>query len=269
MQHLARLMRLPDAEIDLALAALLIAQEEYPELDVRTWLDQLDAMATEVKKRLRPDIAPAEAAGVLSGWLAGEQGFRGNQDEYYDPRNSFLNDVLERRTGIPISLSVVYVAVGRRAGLDVAGVGFPAHFLARCEGILLDPFGGGRILTDDDCRALLARASGSSVPFQARFLEATPAKQIVTRMLTNLKHIYVNARYYRKAIGVIDRLLAVDTKAYRELRDRGIIHAELKQYGQARADLEACLERCTQPEEVFAVRKALKNIEDVMTLMDS
>src|SRR5690348_8717426 len=154
-ERFARLMQEPEERLDLGLAALLIAQEEYPDLDVDRWLRELDELGRQARDRVQPGMPAAEAVQALGGLLGGELGFRGNEDEYYDPRNSFLNDVLERRTGIPISLAAVYIEVGRRAGADVRGVGFPAHFLARCEDVIFDPFNGGRIVTEDDCRELL------------------------------------------------------------------------------------------------------------------
>jgi regulator of sirC expression with transglutaminase-like and TPR domain len=200
--------------------------------------------------------------------LAWDHGFHGNQADYYDPRNSFLNDVLERRTGIPITLATVYVEVGRRAGFAVRGVGFPAHFLARYEDVLFDPFNEGRILSEHDCRRLLAEASRGKMLLEPKFLEPAPTKQIVARMLNNLKHIYLRAHYYRKAIGVMDRLVAVDPSNYAELRDRGAVHAELRQYAQAQADLNAYLKHCGEHEDAAAVRQALRTIDSVMTLMD-
>jgi len=267
-EQFARLMRGPDEELDLGLAALLIAQEEYPDLDTGRYLSQLDELGQQARQRLDPGMPAREAVEALGQLLAGEHGFHGNQDDYYDPRNSFLNDVLERRAGIPITLSAVYIEVGRRAGLAVQGVGFPAHFLAECQAVIFDPFNGGRVLSPDDCRALLAEMTGSLMPFQRRFLEPTPTKQIVARMLNNLKHIYLNARYYRKAIGIMDRLLMVDPMGYNELRDRGAVYAELKQYAQAKADLEAYLKQPRQPNDALAVRQALRNIDNVITLMD-
>ena len=267
-QLFAELMSQPDGDIDLGLAALLIAEEEYPELDRDRYLTQLDELGAALRSRLSADAAPGESVEALSQLLAWDHGFHGNQDDYYDPRNSFLNDVLDRRTGIPISLAVVYIQVGRRAGLELSGVGFPGHFLARLDDVIFDPFNDGRILSEDDCRSVLARVAGESTKFHKRYLEPLPTKHILARMLNNLKHIYLNARYYRKAIGIMDRLLMIDPSNYAELRDRGAVHAELKQYAQAKTDLEAYLKRCNQREEVFAVRQALQNIEDVMTLMD-
>lgn len=267
-QLFADLMARPDGEVDLALAALLIAEEEYPELDRAHYLGQLDELGAQARMVVDPALPPREVVQSLTQFIAWDHGFHGNQQDYYDARNSFLNEVLERRTGIPITLTAVYMEVGRRAGIDVRGVGFPGHFLARYGDVVFDPFHEGRILSEDDCRRLLAESAGSSMPFSPALLEPAPTKQIVARMLNNLKQIYLKARYYRKAIGVMDRLLAVNPAGYGELRDRGAVYAELRQYGQARADLSEFLKHCLDPEDAAAVREALRRIDRVMTMMD-
>lgn len=268
LQRFTELMQLPDGEIDLGLAALLIAQEEYPELDVDRYLAQLDELGHQARALLSPAMTEREQVQMLAQLLVWDHGFHGNEEDYYNPLNSFLNDVLERRTGIPITLTVVFIEVGRRAGVDVRGVGFPAHFLARLGDVVFDPFHDARILSEDDCRQLLARLSNSGMPFDARYLAPTPARQIVLRMLNNLKHIYLNARYYRKAIGVMNRLLLANPNAVDELRDRGAVYGELKQYAQAKADLEAYLTHVTNAEEAATVRQAIDNIDGIMALMD-
>src|SRR6266567_7280538 len=263
-----------DAAIDLAQAALLIAKEEYPDLNIAYYMEKLDYLAQQVRGVLGLSDAgtshqpPQEQVlEAMNRVLFDQEHFHGNTKDYYDPRNSFLNDVLERRTGIPITLAAVYIEIGRRADLEVRGVGFPAHFLARLGEIIFDPFNQGVILSEDDCRARLAEVTSSSMTFQPHYLEPAPTKQIVARMLNNLKHIYLTAHYYRKAIGIMDRLLVVDPKAYAELRDRGAVYAELKQYAQAKADLEVYLQHCGERDRA-AVRQALQNIDAVMTLMD-
>jgi regulator of sirC expression with transglutaminase-like and TPR domain len=265
-ERFAALICLPDEDIDLGLGALLIAGEEYPDLDHEPYLRQLDEMGGQAAARLSPDMSAKEQVEALAQLLAVEHGFRGNEDDYYDPRNSFLNDVLERRTGIPITLATVYIEVGQRAGLDVAGVGFPTHFLARLGDVVFDPFREGRIVGEDDCRQLLAEASDGQLTFEPAYLEPTPTKQMLVRMLNNLKAIYLRSRYYRKALGIMDRLLLAEPKNYRELRDRGAVWAELKQFGQAKADLEEYLQH--SKEDAAAVRQAIRNMDNLMMLMD-
>jgi regulator of sirC expression with transglutaminase-like and TPR domain len=262
------LAQTPDSQLDLALGALLIAEEEYPELDRGRYLARLDELGAEARTRRASAGNAAERVQLLAQLLAWDHGFHGNRDDYSDPRNSFLNDVLDRRTGIPITLSVLYIEVGRRAGIDVQGVGFPAHFLARHEDVIFDPFSEGRMLSIDDCRELLQRTAKGRIAFRPEMLEPTPPRAILVRMLNNLKHIYVRARYYRKAIGIIDRLLMLQPDAYEELRDRGAIRAELKQFALARADLAAYVERCTQPERALEAKQAISNIDRLTALID-
>ena len=181
-----RIAALPDSRIDLAEAALWIAAEEYPGLDVGTYLARLADLADAADARLRGARGAFERVERLNEFLYREVGFAGNRDDYYDARNSFLNEVLERRTGIPITLAIVYVWIARRIGVPAHGVGFPGHFLVRCDGpdeILIDPFTGA-IVTRDDCDSRLRAAAGAEVPFDPRLLEPTPARQILARQMS-------------------------------------------------------------------------------------
>src|SRR5207247_8146622 len=161
------LIERPHGEFRLAEGALLIAQEEYLSLDVPAYLRRLDAMAEVVSSRLGLEIDPQRIVAQLNVYLFDEQGFRGNQEQYYDTRNSFLNDVLERKTGIPITLSVVYIELARQVGLPIVGVGMPGHFLVRYSAqptvFWIDPFHHGQILTQEDCQQLLARMYGQAL----------------------------------------------------------------------------------------------------------
>src|SRR2546427_446860 len=215
------LLRRPDGQIDLGRAALAIARIEYPDLQAEPWLARLD------------DLAERSGAGALKGrrafdrlraFLFEEEGFRGNGEEYYDPRNTFLNDVLTRRLGIPITLSVVTMEVGRRVGLAIEGVGLPAHFVvtAPVDGgdVVVDPFGGGREINRREAEAIVARAVGRPVKLtEAHFAKATRT-EIVTRMLNNLKGIYAHRRQWEKALAVIDRLLVIEEGDADLLRER-------------------------------------------------
>src|SRR5262245_48603885 len=168
----AALLSLPDAAIDLGHASLLIAREEYPDLDVGRYLTRLDDMAAQIRERMSGREGVTSQIAHLNRLLFEEMGFRGNLEEYEDPRNSFLNDVLDRRVGIPISLSTIYLEIGRRIGCPLAGVSFPGHFLVRTlmrdglQDVLIDPFNRGRILTEADCRDLLLQKYGGQVPFR-------------------------------------------------------------------------------------------------------
>jgi regulator of sirC expression with transglutaminase-like and TPR domain len=176
----------------------------------------------------------------LNDYLFRELGFVGNEDRYEDPRNSFLNEVLDRRTGIPITLALVYIEVARRAGVAVSGVNFPGHFLLRTHDLIIDPFRGGRLLTEDSCRDLLRRHAGDA-EWDTHLLRRATKAQILVRMLLNLKRLYVRMHSYPQARDVTDLLLAIDPAALNELRDRGLIAYHLNDFSAALRDLQAFL----------------------------
>lgn len=250
--ELERAMNAPREE--LAPAAFAIARVEYPSLNPAPYLAQLDRMGAQAAERLaRRGIAGPEAAvRAFNEYLYDEQGFGGNRDNYDDPRNSFLNEVLERRTGIPISLAVVYLEVARRAGLRVQGVNFPGHFLLRGpadphlagaagEVVIIDPFHGGALLSEGDCRELLRQHVGEEAAFDRSLLEPANRHEIVVRMLVNLKRLYVHIRSFPQARFISDLLLAIDPSAISELRDRGLLAFHLEDFSAALRDLEAYL----------------------------
>jgi len=237
----------PDSAVDLARASLLIACEEYPDLDVGGYLDKLDRMGKSVRAHVGRGASPAAALAALNEYLFEEEGFRGNTDQYYDPRNSFLNEVLDRRVGIPITLSTVYMEVARRAGLQVEGVGLPGHFIVKlvaAEGEwLIDPFHEGALLSQEDCQQRLDRIFGGRVRMDSRLVVTCGPKQILARMLRNLKVIYGKQEDWPRALRVLELLLRLDPESAEDLRDRGIAYASLDCYGLAVRDLEAYLAR--------------------------
>ena len=233
----------PDDQVDLAQAALLMACEEYPDLDVPRYLRRVDGLARAVVERLDDDRGPLSAVRALNGLLFDEEGFRGNLEDYYDPRNSFLNDVLDRRTGIPITLSTLYIEVGRRAGLPVEGVGLPGHFVVRVSGTLVDPFHGGAVLSEQDCQKRLDRIYGGRLRLDETMLAACERKAILARTLLNLKAIYTKAGDFIRALNAVELLLRVDPGALEEMRDRGMLHAALDCYALAAGELEEYLEK--------------------------
>ena len=251
-----RLVEGPDASVDLAEASLLIASGEYPDLDVSRYLARLDEMGRAVRDRL----ARGAGGGIesLNAYLFGEVGFRGNVEDYYDPRNSFLNDVMDRHVGIPITLSTVYIEVARRAGLVVSGVGLPGHFLVRAEApgraVLVDPFHGGALLSESDCQKRLDRVYEGRVRLEPGMLLPCSRKGILARMLRNLKVIYVKADDYPRALRTIDLLLRIDPRSAEDLRERGLLHAAYGCYGLAASDLEACLALAPGAPEAAALR---------------
>ena len=240
---------------DLAPAALLIARLEYPRLDASRYLMKLDRMGAAAAARIEAcgdRVDPLRRIAEISAYLFEDQGFAGNRAHYDDPRNSLLNDVLDRRTGIPITLALVYIEVARRAGVRIDGVNFPGHFLLRAQArpdapsgrgahVIVDPFRGGAVLSEGDCRDLLRKHAGEDAAFDRRLLVRATKQEILVRMLVNLKRVYVGMRSFPQAHTVTRLLLALDPSAMTELRDRGLLAYHLNDYPAALRDLETYL----------------------------
>ncbi len=254
----------PEPDLDLGRAALLIAQGEYPGLDVDHYLRRLDAMAASIGPEVAQETEPMRRVFLLNRFLFITEGFRGNAEHYYDPRNSFLNDVLDRKLGIPITLCTVYVELAKRLHLPVAGVGFPGHFLVKyvlSEGeILIDPFHRGAILTHADCRRRLKEMTDGAVAFRAEHLRSVTKRQILSRMLSNLKHIYLRARDLSKALRVMDLMLMVNPDDPAEVRDRGLLLSQAGRLGAALRDLEGYLAMAPRGEDADTIKEHLAGI---------
>jgi regulator of sirC expression with transglutaminase-like and TPR domain len=238
----------PDDRVDLALASLLIAGLEYPALEIPRYLGQLEQLGDQARARTRAAPGGSHAAlEAVNRLLFEELGFRGNSEDYYDPRNSYLNDVLDRRTGIPITLSTLYMEVAQRAGLEVEGVGLPGHFIVKVrlleEEALLDPYYGGTLLSAADCQRRLDRIFAGRVRLRPELLAACSRKEILSRMLRNLKAIYAKAGDHARCLSVVDLLRRVDPASGEELRDRGLLYEALDCYGLALRDLEEYVAR--------------------------
>ena len=264
---------------DLATVALLIARLEYPKLDASPYLDQLDEMGKAARERVAAfsdPTHPQEPIQAINTYLFDEQGFAGNEREYDDPRNSFLNEVLTRRTGIPITLAMVYIEVARRAGVSLQGVNFPGHFLLRFQSrtdtgglggeLIVDPFHGGAILSETDCRNLLRKHVGQSAAFDKRLLVGATKSQILIRMLVNLKRIYVNMRSFPQGRAVTELLLALNPSAMAELRDRGLLAYHLNDFSAALRDLESYLRFTSRGEKGSTDEEHAEIWEHVKTL---
>lgn len=248
--------------LELAPAALALARIEYPHVDTAHYLGVIATLANEVSTRIAQDPghdAPLEArVERLTRYLHGELGFTGNSERYEDPRNSCLNQVLDRRTGLPITLSLVYLEVARRSGLSGEGIGFPGHFLIRLadsdgsgRSVIVDPFGDGRVLDEADCRVLLERQAGVGAVLRPEMLAAATRHDIVVRMLSNLKRLYVQMRSFPQARLVTDLLVRLTPTALSELRDRGLLSYHLDDFNGALRDLEEYLRqsRLVAPDE--------------------
>ncbi len=265
-QQFVALIERGEASLALDHAALLLAAEEYPALQVEDYLAQLDALAEESRRRMTLGelFNPRECATALAGHLFYEGRFTGNSQAYFDARNSFLNEVIDRGKGIPITLAVIFIEVARRLGVKLFGVGMPGHFLVKYsndeEDIYFDPFNGGRILTEANCRELIAELYEGRMNFDRSFLYAVTKKQILSRMLQNLKNIYANASDLPKLLGVVERLLILNPDALAERRDCGLTYYGLKKYSLARADLETYLRRQPQAEDKDKIQNVLNDI---------
>lgn len=235
-----RLTRFRDAvaaerlRIDLTEAALLCAQDAYPDLDIAAEKLAIRRLGETLARRLPSDFSITHRLIALNNYLFKELGFTGNSAEYYDPRNSFLNDVVARRTGIPITLAILYLELGSQIGLKLAGVSFPGHFLvkARVSGgeLVLDPFAGGRSVSEDELRERLKPFAGvagaKSLPIE-EFLAAATPRQVLARLLRNLKAIHLEAAELERALAVMNRLVILLPDVAEERRDRGRLYARM------------------------------------------
>ena len=246
MSHVKRWKEIvagPEEGIDLAEAALVIAAHEYPGIDVNAYLARIDELAETLKRRLRGDISPADAIVALNRYLFEEVGFSGNAADYYDPRNSYLNEVLDRRLGIPITLSLLCIEVGRRIGLALHGVSFPGHFLVKCvvrDGVVvLDPYARGASLSLDDLQQRLQALRGGTAPppdMVQHMLAAAGRKDILVRLLRNLKSNYLERRDPVRALAAADRIIELSPRAAEEYRDRAAIYLDLECFRAALSD---------------------------------
>ncbi|HLI28916.1 MAG TPA: transglutaminase-like domain-containing protein [Chloroflexota bacterium] len=263
----AALVAASDDALDLGYAALWLAAEEYPGLDVEAYASRFDALASAVAARPLSAPPPDGRLRVLNGYLFDELGFRGNAADYYDPRNSFLNEVLDRRIGIPITLAVVHLEVGWRLGLPLAGVGMPGHFLVGyyppgAPPQYIDVFAGGLVLDQAACAARLRAQFGGFAPRDEHFAPVSK-RQILARMLTNLKHIYAERGDWQRALAAIERLLLVQPGALGELRDRGLVHLRRGDLRAARRDLRRYLELAPQAPDAAAIEQELAQADNL------
>lgn len=258
--ELQRLSADATASCDLAELALHLARDEYPDLDVEAYLSELAAMAREAESYVRGDLE-ARVHG-LCRYLFHEMGFRGNDRQYYDARNSYLNQVIDRRKGIPITLSLLAMTIGTRAGLRVEGIGLPGHFVARAvdngDVVIFDPFHGGRPLSPEICEQLVQRITG--MPFQATdiSLAPTPAGAFVLRMLMNLKSVYLRDEDFGRAARVIERIRQLRPGDLHERRDLGVSLLNAGQPGRAIDHLEAYLTEHAEGADAEPIQEMLE-----------
>ncbi len=240
-----QLVSRPDEAIPLAETALWIAAEAKPDLDVGHYLDAIDRLADQVRNAIAGANGDEERIARLNHALFVEAGFEGNREDYDDPRNSFLDVVLDRRIGIPITLSVVYIEVARKVGFDAQGIGFPGHFLSKITTrrgvVVVDPFFGST-MDMAACERRLRDVAGPGVRFDPAMLASSPHAAILQRILTNLRQIYIARRDFEAALACSDRILIVAPGHIAEYRDRALIHRELECFGAALEDFDRYLE---------------------------
>jgi regulator of sirC expression with transglutaminase-like and TPR domain len=262
------LARQRDEDLDVALGAALIARDVYPSLDIAALIAKFDELAAPLAALGLASMPPAVQAKELARYVYEVLGFKGNEAEYYDPKNSLLVDVVGRKLGIPITLALVYVELARRAGVDARGVGFPGHFLVRIDGqgdaasepLFVDPFFGGRVLDRDALLKLLRRATGPNQELKDEHLAPASPRTILVRMLINLKWIYTTRGDLARAHLALDRIVSLTPDAVAALRERGMLAARLGAVEAARADLTRLLEIAPDAPDAGVVRTKLEEL---------
>ena len=255
---------LPDERVDLQRAALFMAGEEFPYLEVQHYLDRLDEMAVEARGLARDSHDREELARALNRYLFDEQGFSGNSADYYNPANSFLNVVMDTRSGIPITLSVLYLGLATRIGLDCHGVGMPGHFLVylRDLDLYMDPFHSGELLSPGDCRRLAQGLFGTGLEWNDEFLAPCPNKVILARMLNNLRHIYAHLGDMKKLSNVLERMLLIDETSSSLYGELARCQVRMGERDGAIRSLELLMQLSTSDREVAAARRMIDDLRE-------
>ncbi len=261
-----------DEDIDLIRAALVIARTEYSGLDMEAYAARIEELARRVAG-LVPDLDPRRALPVLNHVLFEEVQLRGNREDYYDPRNSFLNDVLDRGLGIPITLSIVYMEVARRIGLALSGVGMPGHFLLKYitedgKETLIDCFNRGDVLSRQDCQSRLDEIYSGEMKLRPEFLHPISRRQILTRMLNNLKTVYLSTRNFRKALAIADLILVIYPQSAEDVKQRALLRYSLGLQRLAAEDLDQYLKMSPNASDAEDIRQMSLSIRRMLALMN-
>lgn len=254
-----------DDSINLAKASLYCAQAEYPELEVAKYLQQLDRIAEDIAVKIPENRYPLQIIKTINNHLYNCLEFRGNSQDYYNPKNSFLNDVIDLQTGIPLTLSIIYLEIAKRLDFPMLGIGMPGHFIIRPDfdnaGIFVDAFNQGEILFKEDCERKLQQLYQQPVKIEPKFLAPVSNRQILARMLMNLKQIFLNRRQHTKVLAIITGLLILYPNNPNELRDRGLLYYELKLFPEAAQDLQDYLKIASHSEESNMIQILLTKIK--------
>ena len=272
-----------DAAIDLTEAALLIAGVAYPDLDMAPYFTQLDALAQRVRELLTlpptdaqlpllPETDPLTVLHAINQVLFTEEQFHGNRNDYENPDNSYFNKVLEDRKGLPITLTLLYMEVGKRVGLPIYGIGLPYHFMAGCrlpQGMIyIDAFDGGHLLTEQECKEQIRQLVKHRIKIHSQWFKPVSHRQFLARLLNNLKHIYLEKEQYEHTLAICHLMVALVPQAASERRDRGIIHLQLKHYAKALHDLTAYVELAPEAEDRYEMQAHIKTIRQMIAMMN-
>ncbi len=264
MKLLIELLARHNEDVPLDVAALELARVEFPDLDVSPWISLLDSYANELSERIRPFDSGETFIEKTNHYLFEELEFRGNDGDYYNPLNSCLNQVLMDRTGLPITLSLVYIEIARRLERPVYGIGMPGHFLVEYNGEdfqgYIDPFHRGRLLGAEECLALASRVTGMDLSQSLEALEPVGKRQMALRMLNNMRAAYLKRAAWNKAMNVQDLLVESAPDEPTEYRQRGYLHLQMKSYREAVQDLERYLKLSPQAKDRAEVERRLKGI---------
>ncbi len=271
----AQCVNTPETGLDLGRAALLIAQTEYPDLDIDRYLKRLNALAAEVRWRLQPPYSATTALAAMNHILFEEQGFSGNVEDYYDPRNSFLNDVLDRKLGIPITLSVLYMEIGRRLDIRLQGVSFPGYFLVKLDledgDLVLDPFRGGAPLNGAELANRLAAFFQSPRPrgqALSHLLRGVGKKDILARMLRNLRVIYLRNEDFTRALTIANWILTLCPESAPDIRERAVILDLLECFLAAARDYRRYIDLAPHADDYATVAHRLSDLHDVIVRLN-
>ncbi len=267
-QSFLEIAALDEDAFSLDRASLAMGLDEYPDLDIQAYLRRLDTFAARTQVLVGEDHAAVNIIKAINEVLFVQEGLRGNDEDYYDPRNSYINEVMDRKLGIPITLSVIYMEVAKRIDFLIRGVGFPGHFLmkhvANDRDIVIDAFNLGRILTPNDCQELLDKVYNGTVSMNTSLLQPMEKRSILTRMLYNLKGVYTQKEQYQKALLAIDKILMLNPWIPSEVRDRGLLYMQTSLFAKALADLEAYLAHAVAPEDSSYIKNHIKMLRGIV-----
>lgn len=272
LRDLSELATLDPERVPIEDIAFLVAREKYPDLDLAHYQERLDEFARRASLRIGKVIGGRQIIEGLNRYLFEEEGFCGNKGDYYNPSNSYFNDVLDQRQGIPITLSILYVAIGRRLNLPVSGVAFPGHFMVRYEGgdaspLFIDPFYKGKILSAQDCEQRLKDMYGDSLPFRPEFLYASSHREILLRTLLNLKIIYMTRKDFEMALRMLNRILLFKPEGVEEVKERGILYYNMECFQPALRDLQSYLQKIPSASDRPVIEEYITSLKEKVELI--